>query len=99
MGCSSLMSRCSKPCQRRQPGADLVHICHAVALVLQRNLESLGSMRADNGEGPSSLLLSLFTQAFLCVEMDNVHSSPQPSDSVSLAVTMPHMACPQTGKV
>lgn len=89
MSCSSLTHRRWKPCQRSQPGVDLIHICHAVALVLQRNLESLASMRADNGEEPSSLLLSLCTQVFPCIEMDDALYSPQPSDSVSLAVTMP----------
>ena len=58
-----------------------------------------GSMRADSGKGPCqplriTLLLSLCTEASPCVKMDNVHNSPQPSESVSLAVTMPHWACP-----
>ena len=99
MGCSSLASQCCDPCQRSEPDADLVRICLAVALVLQRNLKSSGSMRADSGKGPCqllriTLLLSLCTEASPCVEMDNIHNSAQPSESVSLAVTVPRWACP-----
>lgn len=99
LDCSSLVRKFCDPCQRSQPGADLVRICLAMASVLQRNLESPGSVRADSGKGPCqplqiTLLLSLSMEASSCVEKDHVHSSPQPSESVSLAVTMPYLACP-----
>lgn len=99
LGCFSLVCKFCDPCQRSQPGADLVRIFLAMALVLQRNLESPGSTRADSGKGlcqplQITLLLSLCMEASFCVEKDYVHNSPQPSESVSLTVTMPHFACP-----
>lgn len=40
MGCSLLACKCCDLYQRRQPDADLVHVCLAMVLVLKRNLES-----------------------------------------------------------